>query len=240
MKKRSRQNAFTLIELLVVLAVLSVLVSILLPALRQARQAGRAIVCRSLLRQYTFAMYGYFVETNQLLPLSVNDPIMRPWFTLDEFRSRISLSPLTEEYKIRRYPQDIQEYKPSYGRKWICPAASYALKHPEEEFYAMDRSYGLNSHVYFFQDYVRQRLLSQSGRIICMADALDWWFNYWGCDKYLEYGEEWVGFETYGAPAYRHSFQRANVSFWDGHCDQMTAEQLKQNLDEWMRQAEKH
>ena len=27
----------------------------------------------------------HFVETNSLLPISVNDPIMQPWHTFDEF-----------------------------------------------------------------------------------------------------------------------------------------------------------
>lgn len=238
MEKRGH-NAFTLIELLVVLGILSLLVGVLLPAIRQAREVGRSIVCKSLIKNYTFAFYGYFTETRDLLPISVQDPIMRPWFTLDEFRSRIGLPFLTDEYKIRRYPANIQEYKPSYERKYICPSASFALKNSEEGLYPMDRSYGLNAHIYYFRDSIRQRLLSQSGRILCMADALDWWFNWWECDKYMENGEEWLGFETYGTAAFRHSRQRANVSFWDGHCAAMTVEELKQNLDEWMRLAER-
>jgi prepilin-type N-terminal cleavage/methylation domain-containing protein/prepilin-type processing-associated H-X9-DG protein len=238
--EQRKSKAFTLLELLVVLAILGILVGVLVPALRQAREAGRAILCKSLQKNYTFALYGYFTETRELLPISVQDPVMRPWFTLDEFRSRVGLPFLTQEYKVRRFPENIQEYKPSYERKYICPSASFALKNPEDGLYPMDRSYGLNAHVYYFQDYIRQRLLSQSGRILCMADALDWWFNWWGCDKYVEYGEEWVGFETYGTAAFRHLRGHANVSFWDGHCAAMSVEQLKQNLDEWMRQAEKY
>jgi prepilin-type processing-associated H-X9-DG protein len=66
-----------------------------------------------------------------------------------------------------------------------------------------------------------------------MADALDWWFNCWQCDKYAEYGEQWLGFETYGTAAIRHS-KKANVAYWDGHVEQMTAEELKDDLNEWL------
>lgn len=230
--KRHNPKAFTLIELLTVIAIIGLLLSIIAPSLMRAKEATRTIVCKSLAKNYSLALYAYFVETNSLLPISVNDPVMRPWHTFDEFRWQLALEPLGQEYKDRQ-PGQLQEYKPGYPKKFICPSARYALNHPEEGLYAMDRSYGLNMHVYYYKDYVRRRLESQSSRIVSLGDALDWWFSYWDCDKYAVHGEEWKGFATYGTAAFRH-VGKANIAYWDGHVDQMTVTELKDHLEMWL------
>jgi prepilin-type N-terminal cleavage/methylation domain-containing protein/prepilin-type processing-associated H-X9-DG protein len=58
-----KQKAFTLIELLVVISIIALLVAILLPALKNAREQTKRIVCLSNLRQLTLAWIMY-AESN--------------------------------------------------------------------------------------------------------------------------------------------------------------------------------
>jgi prepilin-type N-terminal cleavage/methylation domain-containing protein/prepilin-type processing-associated H-X9-DG protein len=61
-----RQRAFTLIELLVVISVIALLIGILLPALKQARERARTVVCQSNLRQLSMAMFTYATDYEQI------------------------------------------------------------------------------------------------------------------------------------------------------------------------------
>jgi prepilin-type N-terminal cleavage/methylation domain-containing protein/prepilin-type processing-associated H-X9-DG protein len=74
---------FTLIELLVVVTIMSLVMSITLPSLSRAREAGKRVVCLSNLRQLTLAWYFYATDNDDRLcspDTYWNDtPISRYW-----------------------------------------------------------------------------------------------------------------------------------------------------------------
>lgn len=66
--RRRQLYGFTLIELLVVIGIVSLLLSILLPAVRKARQQTKNMVCISNLRQVGVAIHSYAGEFEDTIP----------------------------------------------------------------------------------------------------------------------------------------------------------------------------
>lgn len=62
------RRAFTLVELLVVIGIIAMLISILLPALRKAREGANAVKCQSNLRQFMLAFTYFSLENKGRLP----------------------------------------------------------------------------------------------------------------------------------------------------------------------------
>ncbi len=62
------RSSFTLTELLVVVTIIAILISLLMPALKRARETANSAVCASNLRQIGIALFAYARDNNGRLP----------------------------------------------------------------------------------------------------------------------------------------------------------------------------
>ena len=106
---QERSRAFTLTELLVVVGLVALLVSLLMPALGQARAAARTTGCLSNLRQMGLAWTMYLSENRGHLP------------------ELITHTPATPDVAWNAYWLGILEHYNVRGELLLCPTARDAI-----------------------------------------------------------------------------------------------------------------
>ena len=117
------RRGFTLVELLVVIAIIGVLLSLLLPAVQAAREAGRRAKCASNMRQVGLAMRQYCDVNHGKWPLSTHT--VDPDLTTGLYTSAwiYTIAPFMEDVDaIRICPDD-----PNGDARLAAKLTSYAL-----------------------------------------------------------------------------------------------------------------
>jgi prepilin-type N-terminal cleavage/methylation domain-containing protein/prepilin-type processing-associated H-X9-DG protein len=238
-----RRAAFTLIELLVVIAIIALLLSIVMPALRKAKESAKSIVCKNNLKTLAVSNELYAARPQNWY-VSVIDTTMTTrgeptWNSNSEFRDIVGLE---QAYVGSSYVMP---------RQYLCPSDKQAT----EEYWATAGGTYKNfvSYGYNLTDWGpnSKKPATWSGNIpvgtwscrfrisditapasrIMFVDAGGIWAVMNGADYKLywdKYGQDIVQYRAAGMwdPVYYRHNEGINIAFFDGHADYQKKESL--------------
>ena len=144
-----KQEKFTLIELLVVIAIIAILAGMLMPALQQARERGKAANCMSNLKQMgaMFAMYrenfkGYLIQPGDLVsPTNPSGSLLRFADYLTAANGQKKLEGVSYS-AFFRCPSDQRELTKAYYSSYGLNGWFVGDKHNRNQSYATCKAVG--------------------------------------------------------------------------------------------------
>jgi len=227
------RSAFTLIELLVVVAVISILAALLLPALQNAKEAGKSAVCVSNLRQIYTAFAVYAGDNNQAVPNSYPAGSGYYWQNLG-----VQYLGPTETYPgDGQPPANGPRYKilkcPGEKGAWLLDWTANPIRmydHPRiPTSYAINYAipgnpwpFGTNSARAIFAERTGDASatwplnLTSVSDVHFMMDCRNWAGSGWE-DPTFGYGMDLLPLWPWSSYAFRHPGNRANMLYYDGH-----------------------
>ncbi len=238
---KARHNAFTLVELLVVIGIIAILISLLMPAMRKARDAAKRISCASNLRQVYLGFQMYRNANNGYIPVQRYKGGSQCWprflvagRTGDDLLGfpkylpvRVTVCPMNYYYdEAVRHPIDADSYG-TYGYGLFDPAVTDKYFH-RIHFYNGTSIYNSTNFIYVqHPDRMRQFNWQQS-RTIMLADS-----------AMYDMGNLGRSVAVWGRSSNAHKAgtiflvhgNMANAMFYDGHCEAMTAKAMRYETD---------
>lgn len=218
---------FTLIELLVVISIIAILASLLLPALSQARERGRALICLNNLKQLGQAWMSYVGDSNDALaPHNTLQPEWGDW-SIDNTKSRNwcqFLQPYINEtdklgtaYTMWGQLNGAGTYYSQYKLEGPLMCPSFVKSRRKSDYYAGYVCYGISTtagtspDTWFNRRYTKINHMTNPSATILLLETQYAPSNY-------DLGVYSINYGSTDRCAFRHSGGKmANGVFADGH-----------------------
>ena len=210
---------FTLIELLVVIAILAILISMLLPALNQAREAARGIQCTGNQKQISLYMQQYMNDNDTFTITASLNPV-RPW------------SAILYDLRYVKSKTEPVFYCPSLRRPEVDSSSLYLFRTYGSLYIRFDRAaWTEETYGDFIHPYENAGVLYRIQKLKCPS-RLPHFMDTVMLTTTPPCTGSWMGQMREGSnsrtdPISFHHSKRANTVMFDGHAKSNNIEQMK-------------
>lgn len=243
-RKWGTNSSFTLIELLVVIAIIAILAALLLPALQQAKETAKTIVCINLMKQKALANTVYSNDSNGANATANVSYLIGNGTAAWTANSQAGAEMILNDNNYMLFP-------PAKQAEFVCPKNRETKRMASWEYTDLSRQYIRQSHnmAYLSQgntnwaDNVYKVAFKMSAlpNPDCAPMIVDWNEQSPFHQDYVNYDNVWLG-GTLGWKAtwkefnwqYQNNplnnqephFKQRNIAAFDGHVVTMTEREI--------------